>query len=138
MTLKILPRGSRLKVKVLSMEMKTEGGIIIPRAELGGGGEPAAEEQMAAIAKNALPTLQLADILDVGEGTWNMQTGEYNGSRYKAGQRVLFRCGPTSQVHVDLVPPTCGGKSGEMLIQESLVAAVLEGEIKDATGKLIT
>lgn len=132
MAMHVRPCGARLRVKVLSMELRTEGGIIMPATASSG---PDTENQMQALAKDQIPTLQLAEILEVGEGQWSQDEGRYLGSRFKRGQRILFRCGPHSQIHLDMIPLTVGGKSGELLIQETLVAGVFEGDLLEVEDK---
>jgi co-chaperonin GroES (HSP10) len=129
--MQVLPMGARLKVRVLSMELRTDGGIILPASVMPGKDD--AGQAVKEAAAGALPTLQLVEVLEVGEGQYDPTAGVYRGSRFKKGEILLMRCGPTAQLHLDLVPVAVGGKNDEVLIQETLVAGRVEGFVKPST-----
>lgn len=129
--MKIHPRGTRIRVKILSSEeRKTKGGVIIPARAVAAepGGDP------SEMAKAMGPTLVLVVLLEVGEGKYNQETGTYNGSRYadKIGKTFLMRFSPSALIHIDFIP----WNHNEALVQEDVLAAELEYEENEPEGEV--
>ena len=112
------PVGSRVKVKLISNETLSQGGIIVPGIEL----VAAMEKKDEGGSPNEKKYLQLVEVLDVGDGRLDPSTGGYRGSRFKKGQRCLMRVGLSAQVHIDHIP----GRVNEALVLEDVLVAVEE------------
>ena len=127
--MRIRPTGSRIRVRILSNERVTEGGVLVPGVEMIAAYDKKDEEDKGPMGKQYL---QLVEVLEVGDGRMDPSTGAYRGSRYKKGQRCLMRCGISASVHIDFVP----GKTGEAIVLEETIVGVIEtgDEVKGATG----
>ena len=127
--MRIRPTGSRVRVKIISNERVTEGGIVIPGVEMVAAHNKDAEGVDGPMGKQYL---QLIEILEVGDGRMDPSTGGYRGSRFKKGQRCLMRVGLSAQVHLDFVP----GKAGEAIVLEDVIVGIVEtgDDAKGATG----
>jgi co-chaperonin GroES (HSP10) len=126
------PVGPRVKIKILPNESKTKAGIHLPditfgeklaRATAPQGNPDKPEAGSGAM----LTSLQLARVLEVGEGRFNPENGTYRGSRYKENDLVYIRVGPSAQVHMDITPED----AKILLVLEDLIVARVEGEIED-------
>lgn len=96
----IVPRGSRLLVRIVPKgERKTPQGIILP-------GEDESE-------------LQEVQVLAIGQGRYNQDTGHFMGSNYGVGDRGWMN---HSAPHLMTEIP---GRRGYFLIQEDLLQALL-------------
>ncbi len=119
----IKPTGARVRVRMLSNEIVTKGGIVIPGTELanvaGQGGD-----------KEPRQFLQLIEILDVGDGKLDPSTNRFVGSRYKPGQTCLMRVGISAQVHIDFIP---GRPMEAIVLEDTIVGIVQIGEEQRAS-----
>lgn len=114
--MEIKPTGARIRVQILSNEIVTKGGIIIPGLELSG--------QAGGPDKEPKQYLQLVRILAVGDGKLDPSTNRYVGSRYTPGQTCLMRVGISAQVHIDFVP----GRTNEAIVLEDTIVGLVETE----------
>ena len=113
----VQPRGSRILVKVLPTGPSvTPGGIHLPAPKSAvKGDEPGPD----------MPSLQICEVLEVGEGRYNPMDGRYRGSQYYQGQIVLARCGPSSILHWDNLPDD----PEKWLILEDVIVGVLDRDL---------
>lgn len=113
------PLGARVLVKILSNEYVTTGGILVPEwkdlRDLRRKQGPEAQPTVQTV-------LQLVEILKVGEGRYDPQSGTYRGSRFKAGDKVFIRSGPSAQIHIDDMP----GRADEMLVLEDVIVCAVD------------